>query len=257
MSPPLLLDVAVEAAREAGELLLERFRRSPEGIETKSSSTDLVSEADRAAEGLILERLTRERPDDGILAEEGGGRESTSGITWVVDPLDGTVNYLFRIPVWAVSIAARDTDGEVVGVVHDPNRNETFTAARGEGAFLNGEPMKVSERETLDRALIGTGFSYVSDARREQAERLVRLLPRVRDIRRGGSAAIDLATLACGRFDGFYEAPMEEWDKAAGVLLIREAGGVVSELPAPQGLSPGVIAANPNLHDELRKLVIG
>lgn len=257
MSPPLLLDVAVEAAREAGELLLERFRRPAEGIETKSSSTDLVSEADRAAERLILERLTRERPDDGILAEEGGGRESSSGITWVVDPLDGTVNYLFRIPVWAVSIAARDADGEVVGVVHDPNRNETFTAARGEGAFLNGEPMKVSERETLDRALIGTGFSYVADARREQAERLVRLLPRVRDIRRGGSAAIDLATLACGRFDGFYEAPMEEWDKAAGVLLIREAGGVVSELPAPHGLSPGVIAANPKLHDELRKLVIG
>ena len=257
MSPPDLLDVAVGAAREAGELLLERFRGPARGVETKSSSTDPVSEADRAAEELILERLTAARPDDGILAEEGGGRASTSGITWVVDPLDGTVNYLFRLPVWCVSIAATDRDGTVVGVVHDPNRGETFTAVRGGGAHLNGEPISVSDRNTLDRALIGTGFSYQAEARREQAELLVKLLPVVRDIRRGGSAAIDLATLACGRLDGFYEAPMEEWDKAAGVLLIREAGGIVSDLPAPQGLSTGVIAANPALHDELRKLVIG
>ena len=257
MSPPDLLDVAVGAARDAGELLLERFRGPARGVETKSSSTDPVSEADRAAEELILERLTAARPGDGILAEEGGGRPSTSGITWVVDPLDGTVNYLFRLPVWCVSIAATDRDGTVVGVVHDPNRGETFTAVRGGGAHLNGEPISVSDRDTLDRALIGTGFSYQAEARREQAELLVKLLPVVRDIRRGGSAAIDLATLACGRLDGFYEAPMEEWDKAAGVLLIREAGGIVSDLPAPQGLSTGVIAANPALHDELRKLVIG
>ena len=257
MSPPELLDLAVGAARAAGDLLLERFRSPARGVETKSSSTDPVSEADRAAEALILSRLTQARPDDGVMAEEGGGRPSSSGITWVVDPLDGTVNYLFRLPVWSVSIAAVDADGAVVGVVHDPNRAETFTAVRGGGAHLNGEPISVSDRRTLDQALIGTGFSYQAEARREQAERLVRLLPRVRDIRRGGSAAIDLATLACGRFDGFYEAPMEEWDKAAGVLLIREAGGIVSDLPGPQGLSPGVIAANPTLHDELRKLVIG
>jgi fructose-1,6-bisphosphatase/inositol monophosphatase family enzyme len=167
------------------------------------------------------------------------------------------VNYLFRIPIWSVSIAAADEEGTLVGVVHDPNRNETFTAIRGEGARLNGDGIEVSDRAELDQAMIGTGFAYDADARREQAERLVRVLPRVRDIRRGGSAAIDLATLACGRFDGFYEAPMEEWDKAAGVLLIEEAGGVVSDLPAPQGLSTGVIAANPKLHDELRKLVIG
>jgi len=257
MSPTFLLDLAVAAAREAGELLLERFRRPARGVETKSSSTDLVSEADRAAEELILGRLTEARPDDGILAEEGGGRTSSSGITWVVDPLDGTVNYLFRIPVWSVSIAAADPDGTLIGVVHDPNRAETFTAIRGEGAALNGDPISVSDRDSLEQAMIGTGFSYDSEARREQAERLVRLLPLVRDIRRGGSAAIDLATLACGRFDGFYEAPMEEWDKAAGVLLIREAGGIVSDLPAPKGLSTGVIAANPELHDELRGLVIG
>ena len=257
MSSPELLDLAVGAARAAGDLLLERFRRPARGVETKSSSTDLVSEADRAAETLILDRLTQARPDDGVMAEEGGGRPSSSGVTWVVDPLDGTVNYLFRLPVWSVSIAAVDDEGALVGVVHDPNRDETFTAVRGGGAHLNGDPIFVSDRAELDQALIGTGFSYQAVARREQAERLVRLLPRVRDIRRGGSAAIDLATLACGRFDGFYEAPMEEWDKAAGVLLIREAGGIVSDLPGPHGLSPGVIAANPTLHDELRKLVIG
>ena len=256
MSSPLL-ELAVGAAREAGELLLERFHGPARGVDTKSSSTDLVSDADRAAEALILGRLVEARPEDGILAEEGGGRPSGSGVTWIVDPLDGTVNFLFGIPVWSVSIAARDALGAIVGVVHDPNRGETFTASRGEGAALNGEPIRVSDRGRLEEAMIGTGFSYDAEARREQAERLVRLLPRVRDIRRGGSAAIDLATLACGRFDGFYEAPMEEWDKAAGILLIREAGGVVSDLPAPQGLSTGVIAANPNLHDELRKLVIG
>jgi myo-inositol-1(or 4)-monophosphatase len=257
MSPSSLLDLAVGVAREAGELLLGRFRRPARGVETKSSSTDLVSEADRSAEELILERLAAARPDDGVLAEEGGGKSSSSGITWIVDPLDGTVNYLFRIPVWSVSIAATDERGTLIGVVHDPCRAETFTAIRGEGAALNGEPISVGDQGSLAQALIGTGFSYDADARREQAERLVRVLPRVRDIRRGGSAAIDLATLACGRFDGFFEAPMEEWDKAAGVLLIEEAGGIVSDLPAPKGLSTGVIAANPKLHDELRRLVIG
>ena len=252
-----LLDVAMMAATRVSDILLGYFDGPAQGVSEKSTPTDLVSDADRAAEKFLLDFLRHERPDDGLLAEEGSGRPSKTGLTWVVDPLDGTINFLFGIPVWCVSIAVRDEHGGVAGAIYDPNREELFAAERGEGATLNGEPIRVSDRADLDTALIGTGFSYDADARAQQAATLQRVLPRVRDVRRAGSAAIDLATLACGRFDGFYEAPMEEWDKAAGVLIVEEAGGVVSELPAPNGMSPGVIAANPNLHEALRALVVG
>jgi myo-inositol-1(or 4)-monophosphatase len=251
-----LLDLATAAAREAGVLLLEHFHRPARGIEAKSTPTDLVSDADRASEELILELIRRGRPQDGILAEEGGDETSESGLRWVVDPLDGTINFLFRLPEWSVSIAVEDEDGTRVAVIHNPNRDETFTAIRGAGAELNGSAISVSDKTDLAEALIGTGFAYDARARSAQSETLTRVLPRVRDIRRAGSAAIDLSSLACGRFDGFYEAPMERWDRAAGELLIAEAGGVVSELPPPHGLSTGVIAANPPLHEQLRELVL-
>lgn len=251
-----LLEMAMVAATQASEILLDYFEAPVQGLDTKSTPTDLVSDADRAAEKFISDFIRHERPEDGILGEEGAGRPSKSGLTWVVDPLDGTVNFLFNIPVWCVSIAIEDADGGLVGVIYDPNKEELFAAERGEGATLNGEEIHVAERDDLSQALIGTGFSYDADARAQQAALLSKVLPKVRDVRRAGSAAIDLATLACGRFDGFYEAPMEAWDKAAGVLIVREAGGVVSELPAPVGLSPGVVAAGPGLHDALRELVV-
>lgn len=251
-----LLEMAMVAATQASEILLDYFEAPAQGLDTKSTPTDLVSDADRAAEKFISDFIRHERPEDGILGEEGAGRPSKSGLTWVVDPLDGTVNFLFNIPVWCVSIAIEDADGGLVGVIYDPNKEELFAAERGEGATLNGEEIHVAERDDLSQALIGTGFSYDADARAQQAALLAKVLPQVRDVRRAGSAAIDLATLACGRFDGFYEAPMEAWDKAAGVLIVREAGGVVSELPAPKGLSPGVVAAGPGLHDALRDLVV-
>lgn len=253
----LLLALATKAAEEAGGGLLERFRRPAEGVDSKSSPTDLVSDADREAEATILGLIRAERPDDGVLAEEGGGARSSTGLGWVVDPLDGTVNFLFGIPDWAVSIAVEDEEGAVVGVVHRPTMGETFAAVRGRGATLNGDPIEVSSRDELATALIGTGFSYDASARKKQAEIVRRSLPLVRDIRRAGSAALDLASLACGRLDGFYEAPMERWDRAAGVLLCQEAGAVVSELAAPEGMSTGVIAANPRLHPKLRGLVEG
>jgi myo-inositol-1(or 4)-monophosphatase len=251
-----LLDLATEAAREAGDLLLDHFHRPARGVESKSTPTDLVSDADRASEDLIVGLIRRRRPRDGIQAEEGGDETSESGLRWVVDPLDGTVNFLFRLPEWSVSIAVEDQEGTRVAVIHNPNRDETFTAIRGAGAKLNGTPISVSGKTALAEALIGTGFAYDARARSAQSETLARVLPRVRDIRRAGSAAIDLSSLACGRFDGFYEAPMERWDRAAGELLIAEAGGVVSDLPAPYGFSTGVIAANPSLHDQLRELVL-
>lgn len=251
-----LLDIAVGVAHRAGELLLERFRQPAVEVESKSTPTDLVSAADKASENMIMEMISSARPDDGVLSEEGGDAESTSGLTWVVDPLDGTVNYLFGIPAWAVSIAIEDDSGGLAGVVHQPTTGETFTAIRGEGASLDGRAIQVSGRTEMAKALIGTGFAYDARARAIQAETVARLLPLARDIRRAGSAALDLAALACGRLDGFYEAPMEPWDKAAGILLITEAGGVVTELPGPLDLSPGVIAANPVLHPQLEALVL-
>ena len=236
---------------------MEMFNGPAAGVSSKSTPTDLVSDADRASEELILGMLREERPGDGILSEEGGSDGSSTGIVWVVDPLDATVNYLFGLPWWCVSVAAQDADGGVVGVIHNPNAGETFTAIRGEGAFLEGAPIHVSDRSDISSALVGTGFAYDSGAREHQAAIVARILPRVRDVRRAGSAALDLAHLACGRLDGFYEAPLEPWDRAAGVLLIEEAGGKVTELEAPLGMSTGVVAANPALHDDLRRLVDG
>jgi myo-inositol-1(or 4)-monophosphatase len=252
-----LLDLAVSAAHGAGSMLLDMFQGQASGVTSKSSATDLVSDADRKAETYILSMLQEHRPADGILSEEGGDAESTSGYTWVIDPLDGTINYLFRIPVWAVSIAVEDYDGAVVGVVHNPNAGETFTAVRAQGAHMNGRQVHVSTRDDLATALVGTGFSYDAEARADQAEMVRRVIPRVRDIRRSGSAALDLCSLASGRLDGFYEAPMEPWDKAAGQLIIEEAGGVTSILEGPRDLSPGLIAAGPSLHGSLEKLVRG
>jgi fructose-1,6-bisphosphatase/inositol monophosphatase family enzyme len=252
-----LLDLATEAARSAGNLLLERFVRPARGVDTKTSPTDPVSDADRASEELILGLISKSRPADGIVGEEGGGRTGSSGVEWVVDPLDGTVNFLYGIPVWAVSIAARDERGTFLGVVFDPNRDEMFTAELGGGSRMNGEPIRVGDETDLAKALIGTGFAYQAEARAVQARVVERLLPRVRDIRRAGSAASDLATVACGRFDGFFEAHLEEWDRAAGVLLVREAGGVVADIPPPiPTISGGVVAANATLFDELRRLVV-
>jgi myo-inositol-1(or 4)-monophosphatase len=251
-----LLDIAVEASHLAGDLLLKRFREPAAGVSAKTTPTDLVSDADIDAEALLIDFISTKRPDDGILSEEGAGAESSSGLIWVIDPLDGTVNFLYGLPAWSVSIAVRDEHGGVVGVVHNPTIDETFAARRGAGATLNGSAIRVSSQDDLSKALIGTGFAYDSQARAIQAEIVQRVVPLVRDVRRAGSAALDLASLACGRLDGFYEAPMEEWDKAAGILLIEEAGGVVTSLTAPLDQSPGVIAANPALHPLLADLVL-
>lgn len=251
-----LLDLATRAAQGAGDLLMARFRHPAQDVGTKSSPTDLVSKADRDSEAFLVDLISTERPGDGLVGEEGGAGESSSGYRWIIDPLDGTVNYLFGIPVWSVSIAVEDPAGTVVGVVHDPNRNETFSAVRGRGARLNDTSISVSQQGDSAQALVGTGFAYEAAARAAQAQVVARVLPQVRDIRRGGSAALDLCWLACGRFDGFYEAVMEVWDKAAGVLIAAEAGAVVTELQAPVGTSHGVVAAGPGLHDELRALVL-
>jgi myo-inositol-1(or 4)-monophosphatase len=256
--PPLeLVEIAVEAAHAAGELLLARFRTPVAGVGSKSSATDMVSEADRSSEALIREWLRAARSDDAIIGEEHGTVEGTSGLRWVVDPLDGTTNFLFGIPQWCVSIACEDASGGIAVVVHDPIRDETFTAARGGGAFLGERRLHVSVKSDLADALVATGFSYLAEERAVAAERLVRVLPRVRDVRRAGSAALDLAWTAAARFDAYYEVPTHHWDRAAGEVLVREAGGVTSELDPIGPSGSGLVAAGPALHDALRALVLG
>lgn len=226
------LDIAVRLARDAGGLLLDYARGRSLGVRTKTSETDPVSDADRDAERLITEGLADAFPEDGIVAEEEGGHGGSSGRTWIIDPLDGTVNYLYGIPAWCVSIACEDEEGLLAAVVHDPNRSETFTAARGQGAWLNGERIGVTDA-SFERALIATGFAYDSQVRVGQGHVLAELLGVVRDVRRVGAAALDLAWTACGRFDGFYEFDLNPWDVAAGNLLITEAGGVFSDDTIP------------------------
>ena len=245
-----LLDLARAAAHAAGALLLERFGDPASGIVAKSSRTDLVSDSDRDAEALVVGMIASARPDDAILAEEGGGGAGRSGVTWLVDPLDGTINYLWGVPQWSVSIAAQDGAGGLVGVVHDPCRGETFAAVRGAGARLGEAPIAVRRGAPLAEALIGTGFSYRAQERARQADRLLRVLPAVRDVRRFGSAALDLAWVAAGRIDGYFETGLNPWDRAAGELLVREAGGAIQELSGA-----GLVAAGPELIGALRALV--
>lgn len=242
-------------ARRAADLLLGGLPRARATAETKSTRTDMVSELDRASEDLVVSSLLAERPTDGILGEEGSAVEGTSGVRWVIDPLDGTTNYLYGLPGWAVSIAAEDGDGVVAGVVCDPVHGELFSATRGGGARLDGRPITCSSAADLSTALLATGFGYERTRRRAQAEVLVGVLPRIRDIRRLGSAAVDLCSVACGRVDGYFERGLEWWDLAAGSLIAAEAGAVVTGLPDGASPAGSVVAAAPGIVTPLRELL--
>jgi myo-inositol-1(or 4)-monophosphatase len=211
----------------------------------------MVSDADRAAEEAISALLRAERPDDGLIGEEGMSASGSSGRRWVVDPLDGTTNYLYRYPAWAVSVALEDGEGGLAGVVFDPLSEELFSATRGGGAFVNGAPIRVRDSDELGRALVATGFGYEPEVRRGQAEVLQRVLPHVRDVRRAGAAALDLCHVAAGRLDGYFERGINHWDWAAGALIVEEAGGRVVPLA---GGRPGLAAAGPRLVESLADL---
>lgn len=257
-----LLDLAERAARAAGDLIRDERPDRLAVSATKTSPTDVVTVMDERSEALLRDLLLGERPDDGLLGEEGGGRAGSSGVTWVVDPIDGTVNYLYGLPAYAVSVAAvvGDMQGSddwqvLAGCVHNPASGETFTATRGAGAFLDGRPLRVSDVTDPAQALVATGFGYEAERRRRQAEVVGAVLPQVRDIRRLGSAAIDLCQVACGRVDAYFERGLKPWDMAAGTLVAREAGAVVSGLA---GAAPGerfVLAAGPSLHASLEAIL--
>jgi myo-inositol-1(or 4)-monophosphatase len=250
-----LIELAEEIARAAGTQLRAAFETELR-IETKSGPTDLVSEADVAAEKLIRERLLAARPADGMLGEEGSDSPGSSGLRWIVDPLDGTTNFLFGIPQWGVSIAVEDEDGMLAGVVYDPMRDELWAAVRGAQPTLDGRPLEGRERAPeLATALVATGFGYDPDVRAAQAEIAGRLLPRVRDIRRLGSAAIDLAWTAAGRYDAYFERGIKTWDYAAGALICEAAGLEVRHLDPVPPMDAGLLVAPRRLADELASLV--
>jgi myo-inositol-1(or 4)-monophosphatase len=258
MTPPEdeLLDIALSAARAAAGELTGRFGQRQQGVHAKSSPTDLVSDADLAAEQAIRRVLAERRPRDAILGEEGGAT-GDGDLRWVIDPLDGTINFLFGIPQFAVSVACEDRDGALVGVVLDPVRDETFAATRSAGPTLDGGAIAGSRRAELGEALIATGFSYDAEVRGRQAAVLARVLPRVRDIRRAGAAALDLAWCACGRCDGYYERGVKPWDVAAGGLIARRAGLLTRPLAAGPDGPDGLLTAPPQIVDELFELVTG
>jgi myo-inositol-1(or 4)-monophosphatase len=224
-------------------------------ISSKSTPTDLVSESDIAAERLIRSRLTAERPGDAIVGEEGSDVAGSSGRRWVVDPLDGTVNFLFGVPQWSVSVALEDDEGALVGVVFDPMSDECWSAVRDGPPLLNGSEVAPSGREDLATALVATGFGYDAEVRRVQGELVARLLPQVRDIRRFGSAALDLAWTAGGRYDAYFERGVKHWDVAAGTLLCSCAGLTVRELEPMPPAESGIAVASAGLMDALAPLV--
>ena len=235
-----ILELAISIAKKAGTLLLERPANL--SVDTKTSDIDIVTQMDKLSEKLIVDSILAARPDDGIIGEEGANRSSKSGYTWVIDPIDGTVNYFYNMHGWSVSIAVRDESGVVVGVVYAPTLNSLFTATRGGGAYLNGIAIKANNPVELNKALIATGFHYRNELREIQLKQFIELILKVRDIRRNGSAAIDICNVAAGLVDGYYEMGLHPWDRDAAELIATEAGAQVSvhgEL---------TIAAGPHLH---------
>jgi myo-inositol-1(or 4)-monophosphatase len=246
-----LHDVATRVATGAAEVLRQYSPAHLREVSTKSSPTDLVSEADRASEAYIVGQLRSARPDDSFVGEEGTSYMGTSRVSWVADPLDGTTNFFFDLPAFSVSLAAEYDGRPVVGVVVDVSRQETWAATVGRGAFCNGVACHVaSGRSVLATALVATGFSYSTERRAEQAAVLPYLLPAVRDIRRFGSAALDLCWVAAGRYDAYYESGLNAWDSAAGSLICEEAGGEVTTLA-----DSTLLASTPELSGPLVKLL--
>jgi myo-inositol-1(or 4)-monophosphatase len=258
--PAALLDLAVATAREAADLVAAGRASAADRVDVKSSPVDVVTAVDTASEQLIVGRLLAARPDDGVLGEEGADRTGTSGVRWVVDPIDGTVNFLYGLPAFAVSIAA-EVDGVVVaGVVLDVSRGELFTACAGGGAFLEAPgaaPVRLSGSApvSLEQTLVATGFGYQAEQRRAQGPVVAALLPRVRDIRRSGCASLDLCTVAAGRVDAYYELHLKPWDHAAGALVAAEAGLVVTGLGGRPFAEPMAVAVAPSVSGDFLDLL--
>ncbi len=254
-----MLDFAIDMARDAGRILAERFGRAI--TITNKGDIDLVTESDLAAERLIIERIQTHYPRHAILAEESGisDLEQRGEYKWIIDPLDGTTNYAHSYPCFCVSIALEHTPSRelVIGVIYDPIRDELFAAERGQGATLNGRRIRVTETDDLNRALVCTGFPYDVRERGDFARHFTNFIMHAQSVRRDGSAALDLAYLACGRFDGFWEEGLRPWDVAAGVVLVEEAGGRVSRYTGTpfDVYTPPILASNGLIHDAMMRVL--
>ena len=253
--PADLLALAVDLARRAGALALS-MHGGLHGHDTKSSPTDVVTAADRASEQLLVEGIRSARPGDGVLGEEGASDDGTTGVRWVVDPVDGTVNYLYGLPQWGVSIGVEVDGVTEVGVVFDPAKDELWTAVRGGGSQLNGVPLRCTAATELSQALVATGFGYDARRRAAQAALLPTVLPAVRDLRRVGAGALDLCAVAAGRVDAYYEQGLSPWDMSAGLLIATEAGARVGGLGGAEPSFAMVLAAAPGVYDALHDLLL-
>ena len=251
-----MLTIAVKAARRAGNLIHRAADNLDHLTVTKKSHADYVSEVDRAAEQTIIETLLGAYPSHAILAEE-SGTQGDSEFVWIIDPLDGTTNFLHGVPQYAVSIALQHKGVLSQAVIYDPTRNDLYTASRGRGAFLNDRRLRVSKRKELADSLIGTGFPYTRFEHMDAYMAIFKdVMQKTAGLRRPGAASLDLAWTAAGRYDGFFETGLKPWDIAAGILLVREAGGDISDLSGGQDMlaNGSVLAANPTLHDAMRRL---
>ena len=245
-----VLNLAESIALKAGSLLVNR--PSKFDLDEKSGVFDFATQMDHESEKLIVSEILAARPDDGLIGEEGANRDSKSGVTWVIDPIDGTVNYLYDIPGWCISIAAKDKDGGLAGVVYSPATQSLWKAHRGGGAFLNGNLIKCNDPVALNRALVGSGFAYDLEKRKIQAALIARLLPEIRDLRRLGACAVDICHVASGSLDAYFEAGVNEWDYAAAGLIATEAGAMISiDTGIWNGENNMVIVAGPALHPAL------
>lgn len=247
--------MAETLAVEAGHLVIDGRRSGVADVDTKSSATDMVTEYDRMSERLIVGRIRVDRPDDAIIGEEGTADEGTSGIRWFIDPIDGTTNFFYGLPGYAVSIAAADADGTLAGAVYVPATDELFSAARGEGATMNDRPIAPSSTTELSQALIATGFSYHRDKRIAHMQLLQSVIGEVRDIRRLGAAAPDLCYVAAGRVDVYFEEHLGPWDLAAGELIAREAGCTSGDWSGGPVRPAQVLVTNPHLFEPMRSLI--
>jgi myo-inositol-1(or 4)-monophosphatase len=244
-----LAALAERFARRAGDAVAEQRRAGPLEARSKSTPTDMVTELDRMSEALIVAGLREERPGDAIVGEEGTEHLGTTDISWLIDPVDGTTNLLYGLPGWAVSIAVMRRGETVAGVVHVPTHGELFSATAGGGARCNGATIRCSSTPDLATALVGTGFSYAASQRAEQAVVVAALLPRIRDIRRAGAAAVDLCHAGAGRLDVYFEAGLAPWDMAAGELIAREAGAITSDFTGGPPTAGSIVVAPPQLHE--------
>ena len=253
--PAELVSLAARLARSAGDLVATGRRSGSLDVGTKSTAVDLVTQWDTASERHIVEGLRQHRPDDGLVGEEGARHTGSSGIEWHVDPIDGTTNFAYGLPGYAVSIGAVDQHGPLAGAVYLPATRELFTAARGRGAHLGSRRLRVSTPASLAETLVATGFSYSAELRAEQGRRVALMLPHVRDIRRLGAAAADLCHVAAGRMDAYFEEALNSWDMVAGLLIAIEAGAVATDFSGGPARPAELVVGTPSIHGELRELI--